>query len=48
MPPVHEGEIACRWLGVKAEAYSPDGRSLIGEVGEFVMTEPMPSMPIMF
>ena len=44
----HEGEIACRWLGVKAEAYSPDGRSLVGQVGEFVMTEPMPSMPVMF
>ena len=46
--PVHEGEIACRWLGVKAEAYSPGGRSLVGQVGEFVMTEPMPSMPVMF
>jgi len=45
--PVHEGEIAGRWLGVKAEAYGPDGRSLVGEVGEFVMTEPMPSMPVM-
>jgi acetoacetyl-CoA synthetase len=44
--PVHEGEIACRWLGIPADAYSPDGRSLVGEVGEFVMTEPMPSMPV--
>jgi acetoacetyl-CoA synthetase len=44
--PVYEGEIACRWLGIKAEAYSPEGRPLIGELGEFVMTEPMPSMPV--
>jgi len=44
--PVHQGEIACRWLGIGAEAYSVDGRPLVGEVGEFVMTRPMPSMPV--
>jgi acetoacetyl-CoA synthetase len=44
--PVHEGEIACRWLGIGAEAYGADGRPLVGEVGEFVMTKPMPSMPL--
>jgi acetoacetyl-CoA synthetase len=44
--PVSEGEIACRWLGIAADAYSPEGRSLVGEVGEFVMTQPMPSTPV--
>jgi acetoacetyl-CoA synthetase len=44
--PVHEGEIGCRWLAVAAESFGPDGSSLSGEVGEFVMTEPMPSMPV--
>jgi acetoacetyl-CoA synthetase len=44
--PVNEGEIACRWLGVKAEAFDAEGHSVVGHVGEFVMTEPMPSMPV--
>jgi acetoacetyl-CoA synthetase len=44
--PVYEGEIAGRWLGVKAEAFDQAGRPVIGQLGEFVMTEPMPSMPI--
>jgi acetoacetyl-CoA synthetase len=44
--PVNEGEIACRWLGVGAQAFDPDGCPVVGQVGEFVMTEPMPSMPV--
>jgi acetoacetyl-CoA synthetase len=44
--PVNEGEIACRWLGIGAEAFGSDGRPVVGEVGEFVMTRPMPSMPV--
>ena len=36
--PVRAGEISCRWLGVAAEAWDPDGRPLVGEVGEFVVT----------
>jgi acetoacetyl-CoA synthetase len=44
--PVHAGEISCRWLGVSAAAYDADGRDVVGEVGEFVVTRPMPSMPI--
>jgi acetoacetyl-CoA synthetase len=44
--PVYEGEIACRWLGIGADAFDRDGRSPVGEVGEFVMTKPMPSMPV--
>jgi acetoacetyl-CoA synthetase len=45
---VRAGRIACRYLGAAVEAYAPDGRSLIDEVGELVITEPMPSMPLKF
>tara|TARA_B100001971_G_C18261570_1_gene587406 strand:+ start:367 stop:2361 length:1995 start_codon:yes stop_codon:yes gene_type:complete len=44
--PVRAGELQCRCLGVKAEAFDEDGNSLIEEVGELVITEPMPSMPL--
>jgi acetoacetyl-CoA synthetase len=44
--PVWQGEISARWLGVAAAAYNRDGRSVVDEVGEFVVTAPMPSMPI--
>jgi acetoacetyl-CoA synthetase len=46
--PVHAGEIPCRCLGAKVEAYDARGRSVVGEVGELVITEPMPSMPVGF
>ncbi|WP_170086898.1 acetoacetate--CoA ligase [Kyrpidia spormannii] len=46
--PVYSGEIQCRSLGVKVEAFDPDGRPVIDEVGELVITEPMPSMPLYF
>ncbi len=46
--PVWQGEISGRWLGVAAAAYDPDGRPLVGRVGEFVLTAPMPSMPVGF
>jgi len=46
--PVWEGEISCRHLGCAVEAFSPDGRPLIGEQGELVLTRPMPSMPVGF
>ena len=45
---VHAGEIQCRGLGCKVEAFDPDGHALVGEVGELVITAPMPSMPIYF
>jgi acetoacetyl-CoA synthetase len=48
MLPVREGRISGRALGAKVEAYDPDGRSLVGEQGELVITEPMPSMPVGF
>ena len=46
--PVYEGELQARALGAKVEAWDEDGDALIGEVGELVLTEPMPSMPICF
>ena len=44
--PVYEGELQARSLGASVEAWDPEGRPLIGEVGELVITEPMPSMPL--
>ncbi|MEO5964746.1 MAG: acetoacetate--CoA ligase, partial [Candidatus Limnocylindrales bacterium] len=46
--PVRAGEISCRMLGARVEAFAPDGRSLVGEQGELVITAPMPSMPVAF
>jgi acetoacetyl-CoA synthetase len=46
--PVVEGVIACRALGAKVEAFSPEGKPLIGELGELVITAPLPSMPVGF
>ena len=46
--PVYTGEIQCRCLGAKVEAFDTGGRSVIDEVGELVITEPMPSMPTSF
>jgi acetoacetyl-CoA synthetase len=46
--PVYLGELQARSLGASVEAWDPDGNSLIGEVGELVITEPMPSMPVCF
>jgi len=46
--PVTAGEMQCRCLGVAACAFDAQGRSVIDEVGELVMTEPMPSMPVFF
>ncbi|MDP3062072.1 MAG: acetoacetate--CoA ligase [Chloroflexota bacterium] len=44
--PVHAGEIQCRCLGAKAEAYDERGVPVVDRVGELVLTEPMPSMPL--
>ncbi|MDA8352224.1 MAG: acetoacetate--CoA ligase [Firmicutes bacterium] len=46
--PVHAGEIQCRALGADVQAYDEQGRSLTNEVGELIITKPMPSMPIFF
>jgi acetoacetyl-CoA synthetase len=44
--PVYRGELQARALGAAVESWNPEGRPLIGEVGELVITEPMPSMPL--
>jgi acetoacetyl-CoA synthetase len=44
--PVYEGELQCRALGCAVESWSEQGESVIDQVGELVITEPMPSMPI--
>jgi acetoacetyl-CoA synthetase len=46
--PVYRGELQARALGCAVEAWDEQGRSLTGQVGELVITEPMPSMPVFF
>ncbi|HWG16026.1 MAG TPA: acetoacetate--CoA ligase [Streptosporangiaceae bacterium] len=46
--PVYAGEIQARHLGVAAYAYGPDGQPVTDGVGELVLTQPMPSMPVRF
>ncbi len=44
--PVYRGEISGPCLGVDVRAFDPDGRELVGELGELVIASPMPSMPV--
>ncbi|GAB3650881.1 acetoacetate--CoA ligase [Streptomyces sparsus] len=46
--PVHVGELQAACLGTDLRSWDPQGRSLVGEVGELVVTTPMPSMPVYF
>jgi acetoacetyl-CoA synthetase len=46
--PVRAGEISCRMVGCAVESFDAEGEPLIGEVGELVLTAPMPSMPVGF
>ncbi len=47
--PVYQGEIQCRCLGCAMESWDENGRPVpVGEVGEMVVTQPMPSMPVFF
>lgn len=48
MLPVRAGEMQCRMLGNAVRAFDETGQDLIGEVGELVCTEPLPSMPLYF
>jgi acetoacetyl-CoA synthetase len=45
--PVYEGELQCRALGCAVQAWDEQGHSLEDEVGELVIVEPMPSMPLL-
>lgn len=46
--PVYAGELQCRGLGAKIESFTDDGLPITGGIGELVLTEPLPSMPIYF
>ena len=46
--PVWAGELSVPFLGVALDAYDEDGHPVRGTVGELVVTEPMPSMPLYF
>ena len=46
--PVYRGELQARALGAAVEAWDEDGNPVTDEVGELVVTEPMPSMPVFF
>jgi acetoacetyl-CoA synthetase len=46
--PVYRGELQARALGAAVEAWDEDGNAVVDEVGELVVTEPMPSMPVRF
>jgi acetoacetyl-CoA synthetase len=46
--PVYPAELQTRALGVAVDSWDPEGRPLVGETGELVITKPMPAMPISF
>ncbi|MFJ9080581.1 acetoacetate--CoA ligase [Streptomyces sp. NPDC102278] len=46
--PVYIGELQAPGLGTDLQAWDPAGKPVVGEVGELVVTNPMPSMPIHF
>jgi acetoacetyl-CoA synthetase len=46
--PVYLGELQARSLGAAVESWDEDGNAQVGKVGELVLTQPLPSMPIFF
>ena len=48
MGPVYAGELQCRGLGMKVEAFDDSGNAITNQLGELVCTAPAPSMPIHF
>jgi acetoacetyl-CoA synthetase len=48
LDPAYRGELMGACLGVAAESWDPEGNRVFNQVGEFVITRPMPSMPIRF
>jgi len=48
MGPVYAGELQCRCLGMKVEAYGDEGKPVINQQGDLICAAPSPSMPIYF
>ncbi len=48
LTPVWQGEIPCRYLGAAVRSFDEAGNAVVGQQGELVLTDPMPSMPIGF
>ncbi|OGP58375.1 MAG: acetoacetate--CoA ligase [Deltaproteobacteria bacterium RBG_13_49_15] len=48
MDPVYAGELQCRGLAMKVEAFNDEGKPVVNQQGELVCTKPFPSMPIYF
>jgi acetoacetyl-CoA synthetase len=48
LTPVRAGGISCRYLGCSVAAFDDHGQPVVGQQGEMVITEPMPSMPVGF
>jgi acetoacetyl-CoA synthetase len=48
MGPVYAGELQCRGLAMKVEAFDENGKPVLNQQGELVCTAPFPSMPIYF
>jgi acetoacetyl-CoA synthetase len=46
--PVYAGEMSTRMPGADVDAFAPDGTPVVGELGELVLKQPMPSMPVSF
>ena len=46
--PVWPGELSAPYLGVALDAWDESGKPVRGEVGELIITKPMPSMPVAF
>ena len=46
--PVFAGFLQCKMLGASIEAWNDKGKKIVGETGELVITEPLPSMPLFF
>jgi acetoacetyl-CoA synthetase len=46
--PVYAGEMAGKCLGIDVAAFDPDGNEVVDELGELVIRQPMPSMPVKF
>ena len=48
LTPVRAGELSCRYVGCDVEAFDSEGTEVTEDVGELVVAQPMPSMPVSF